>query len=77
GNQHRGCGHFVILYYSGNKVDCGQPNCALSPSHMHKNGERCGCNREYTDHMRVLNLIQEPCDLCRENAFAARVGRRR
>ncbi|OSX58763.1 hypothetical protein POSPLADRAFT_1152036, partial [Postia placenta MAD-698-R-SB12] len=76
GNQHRGCGHFIINYYSGIRFDCGQPTCALSPAHMHKTARNCSCNKTYHDHRRVQNLIQEACDPCKEAAFAARVGRR-
>jgi len=64
GNQHRGCGHYVRLYYSGETKDCGSPDCGLSPNHRHKTAKNCGCKKEYDDNRRVLNLIQAPCDDC-------------
>ncbi|PCH42270.1 hypothetical protein WOLCODRAFT_72134, partial [Wolfiporia cocos MD-104 SS10] len=76
GNQHRGCGHFVVMYYSGNRSDCKRPTCGLSSAHMHKTAKNCLCTKTYGDYRRVLNLIQEPCDTCKEAAFAARVSRR-
>ncbi|KAM5538551.1 hypothetical protein V8D89_007884 [Ganoderma adspersum] len=76
GNQHRGCPHFVILYYSGEKWDCGSPNCGLSSQHAHKNARNCPCPKTYRERRKVLNLIQEPCDNCKEAALAARVRRR-
>ena len=88
--------HFVILYYSGEKWDCGSPNCGLSSQHAHKNARNCPCPRvrggegvvadacwlttqllqTYRERRKVLNLIQEPCDNCKEAALAARVRRR-
>ncbi|KAH9902795.1 hypothetical protein C8Q73DRAFT_21826 [Cubamyces lactineus] len=76
GNQHRGCPHFVVLYYSGEKWDCGSPTCGLSAAHAHSNSRSCSCPRTYHERRRVLNLIQEPCDACKEAALAARVRRR-
>ncbi|EIW57321.1 uncharacterized protein TRAVEDRAFT_169007 [Trametes versicolor FP-101664 SS1] len=76
GNQHRGCPHFVTLYYSGEKFDCLSPACALSSAHAHPGNRNCGCNRAFRDRRKVLNLIQEPCDACKEAALAARVRRR-
>ena len=37
------CQHFVILYYSGEKWDCGSPNCGVSSAHAHKNARNCPC----------------------------------
>ncbi|KZT07642.1 uncharacterized protein LAESUDRAFT_650796 [Laetiporus sulphureus 93-53] len=73
GNQHRGCGHYVVMYYSGVSFDCRQPTCGLSSAHMHKTTKVCPCTKTYDDRRRVLNLIQEPCDACKEAAFHARV----
>ncbi|KAL6299878.1 hypothetical protein BKA93DRAFT_819717 [Sparassis latifolia] len=73
GNQHRGCGHYVLLYYSGEQTDCGRPNCGLSSAHIHKTAKNCPCPKTFRDQRRVLNLIQEPCDACKEAALAARV----
>ncbi|TFK87964.1 hypothetical protein K466DRAFT_489883, partial [Polyporus arcularius HHB13444] len=73
--------HFVILYYSGEKWDCGSPNCGLSSAHAHKGAysNNCPCpktRQTYRERRKVLNLIQEPCDACKEAALAARVRRR-
>ncbi|KAI0925973.1 hypothetical protein AcV5_008556 [Taiwanofungus camphoratus] len=76
GNQHRGCGHYVVLYYSGERTDCRRPDCGLSSAHMHKTARNCLCPKVYNDQRRVLNLIQEACDACKEAAFAARVRNR-
>ncbi|KAI0783559.1 hypothetical protein C8Q75DRAFT_782393 [Abortiporus biennis] len=76
GNQHRGCGHFVVLYYTGVQSDCGNPSCGLSSAHMHKTAKNCGCPKVWYNHQRVSSLIQEPCDACKEAALNARVGRR-
>ncbi|KAI0346131.1 hypothetical protein BDW22DRAFT_1352132 [Trametopsis cervina] len=76
-NRHRGCGHNVLLYYSGEVYDCRSETCALSKSHIHKNTQNCGCPSKYTDYIKVVNLLQEACDACREAAMAAHVGRRR
>jgi len=66
GNQHRGCGHYVVTYYSGETWDCESPTCKLSKNHMHKTAKNCFCNTKWTDRRRVQNLIQEPCDACKE-----------
>ncbi|RPD75167.1 hypothetical protein L226DRAFT_534742 [Lentinus tigrinus ALCF2SS1-7] len=68
--------HFVILYYSGEKWDCGSPNCGVSSAHAHKTARNCPCPKSYRERRKVLNLIQEPCDACKEAALAARVRRR-
>ncbi|KAI0316558.1 hypothetical protein OF83DRAFT_237236 [Amylostereum chailletii] len=76
GNQYRGCGHYVRLYYTGNKTDCGSSTCALSTAHMHKTAKSCYCSRVSYDDRRVINLFQEPCDDCKEAGLYDR-GRRR
>lgn len=43
--RSRGFQHFVTLYYSGNKFDCGSPTCALSSAHVHPGSRTCNCNR--------------------------------
>ncbi|KZT73161.1 hypothetical protein DAEQUDRAFT_662869, partial [Daedalea quercina L-15889] len=75
GNQHRGCGHFVVSYYSGVTIDCNRADCKLSSAHKHT-AQNCGCPSIWYDHRRVQNLIQEPCDECKSAALAARVTRR-
>ncbi|KAI0280801.1 hypothetical protein BGY98DRAFT_293462 [Russula aff. rugulosa BPL654] len=75
GNQYRGCGHYVRLYSTGNRTDCGSPDCGYSVAHRHKTARTCKCNRTIHEDRRVLNLIQEPCDSCKEASYDR--GRRR
>ncbi|KAH8100091.1 hypothetical protein BXZ70DRAFT_205387 [Cristinia sonorae] len=72
-NQHRKCGHFILLYYSGVTTDCQQPTCGLSAAHMHKTAKNCGCTKVWQDQMKRVNLIQEACDPCKEAAMDALV----
>ncbi|KAI0767937.1 hypothetical protein BC629DRAFT_1292670 [Irpex lacteus] len=76
-NRHRGCGHNVLLYYSGEVYDCNQEYCGLSKAHIHKTARNCSCPKTYKDYIKVVNIIQEACDGCKEAAFAELVGRRR
>lgn len=52
------------------------------PKGVHHVGVRCciladfGILQTYRERRKVLNLIQEPCDGCKEAAMAAHVGRR-
>ncbi|KAH9987329.1 hypothetical protein BJV74DRAFT_504057 [Russula compacta] len=79
GNQYRGCGvmlqHYVRLYFTGNRTDCGSPDCLHSMAHKHKTARTCKCSRTIYEDRRVLNLIQEPCDNCKEASYDR--GRRR
>ncbi|KAI0688396.1 hypothetical protein BC835DRAFT_1284714 [Cytidiella melzeri] len=75
-NRHRGCGHNVLLYYTGEVYDCNYEHCALSKAHVHKTARNCSCPTTYRDYIKVVNIIQEACDGCREAAMAAHVGRR-
>lgn len=43
--MYRGCGHYVILYRTGNRTDCMLPNCALSSQHQHRTVRYCNCSR--------------------------------
>jgi hypothetical protein len=36
--------HYVVSYYTGETYDCGQSNCKLSSSHMHRTATVCSCN---------------------------------
>ncbi|KAI0264392.1 hypothetical protein BC834DRAFT_826572 [Gloeopeniophorella convolvens] len=45
GNQYRGCGHYVRLYSTGNRTDCGSPDCFHSGAHKHKTARSCFCSR--------------------------------
>ncbi|EIM90769.1 uncharacterized protein STEHIDRAFT_50135, partial [Stereum hirsutum FP-91666 SS1] len=77
GNMYRGCGHYVILYRTGNRTDCMSPNCALSSQHQHRAVRYCNCSRHTNNSpQRVVNLFQTQCDLCQEADFHDR-GRRR
>ncbi|KAA1467351.1 hypothetical protein DENSPDRAFT_769486, partial [Dentipellis sp. KUC8613] len=69
GNQYRGCGHYVKLYSTGIRTDCMSPTCALSVAHMHKTARTCFCSRVMYDDKRVSNLLQEPCDACKEAGY--------
>ncbi|KAI0028863.1 hypothetical protein K488DRAFT_57619, partial [Vararia minispora EC-137] len=66
GNQFRGCGCYVRVYFTGKKTDCGSRTCALSTAHMHKTTKVCSCSRVTYEDRRVINLFQEPCDDCKE-----------
>ncbi|EPQ54258.1 hypothetical protein GLOTRDRAFT_27801, partial [Gloeophyllum trabeum ATCC 11539] len=57
--------HNVVLYYTGNRTDCGSSTCALSSAHMHKTSKQCGCSRVIRDDCRVVNLFQTECDACK------------
>ncbi|KAH9925950.1 uncharacterized protein BXZ73DRAFT_91047 [Epithele typhae] len=73
GNYHRGCEHYVKLYESGKKTDCGSPACALSAAHKHRPGQRsCAgtCITVPREGRRVLSLIHERCDSCTRAAWA-------
>ncbi|KAI0753459.1 hypothetical protein C8Q80DRAFT_514399 [Daedaleopsis nitida] len=63
--------HYVKLYESGNKTDCGSPGCALSAAHKHRPGQRtCTCSKMPRECRRVLSLIHERCDNCTRAAWA-------
>ncbi|KAI0944123.1 hypothetical protein AcV7_002031 [Taiwanofungus camphoratus] len=70
GNYHRKCQHYVKLYESGVKTDCGSSRCALSKAHSHT-ARNCPCPRTYDEDRKVLNLIQDYCDACKQRAWAA------
>lgn len=36
--------HFVVVYYTGERFDCGKSDCKLSKEHMHKTAKECFCN---------------------------------
>ncbi|KAH6908986.1 hypothetical protein BKA70DRAFT_1102988, partial [Coprinopsis sp. MPI-PUGE-AT-0042] len=74
GDYHRGCQHFKMHYYSGDKVDCESPSCYHSSKHTHK-APNCPCSREQGDERKVVNLFHAPCDDCRNAEFHRRVGR--
>ncbi|PCH35737.1 hypothetical protein WOLCODRAFT_28100 [Wolfiporia cocos MD-104 SS10] len=71
GNQHRygSCNHFVKLYETGSKTDCGSPNCGLSKAHKHT-ARNCGCPKVYEEQQRVLNIIRDSCEDCKRAAWA-------
>ncbi|KAL4245076.1 hypothetical protein ABKN59_010074 [Abortiporus biennis] len=72
GNYHRKCSHYVKLYESGSKRDCGSPWCALSKMHMHKQPTRkCTCAKEYGEERRVVSLIHDRCETCKQAAWAS------
>ncbi|KAI0049785.1 hypothetical protein FA95DRAFT_1537523 [Auriscalpium vulgare] len=75
GNQYRGCGHYVRLYSTGVRTDCGSLTCVHSATHMHKTARQCTCSRAIYDNRRVINLFQEQCDDCKEVGYDR--GRRR
>ncbi|KAL6306054.1 hypothetical protein BKA93DRAFT_730182, partial [Sparassis latifolia] len=70
GNFHRKCQHYVKLYESGNKTDCGSPTCGLSSSHKHT-ARNCPCPKVRQEDRKVLNLIQDRCDACKTAAWAS------
>ncbi|KAH9949243.1 hypothetical protein B0H21DRAFT_144703 [Amylocystis lapponica] len=70
GNFHRKCQHFVKLYETGNKKDCGSENCGLSAAHRHT-ARNCPCPRVYGEDRRILSLIQDRCEACQTAAWAA------
>ncbi|KAI0827667.1 hypothetical protein BC628DRAFT_1338220 [Trametes gibbosa] len=83
GNYHRKCQHrrdftltragqhYVKMYESGNKTDCGSPSCALSKAHKHRPGQRtCTCAKVPHECRRVLSLIHARCDECTRAAWA-------
>ncbi|KAI0333310.1 hypothetical protein GY45DRAFT_1344213 [Cubamyces sp. BRFM 1775] len=73
GNYHRKCEHYVKMYESGNKTDCGSPSCALSQAHKHRPGpgqRTCTCVRIPRECRRVLSLIHDRCDACTRAAWA-------
>jgi hypothetical protein len=37
--------HYVRLYSTGNKTDCGSPDCFYSSAHKHKTARTCYCSR--------------------------------
>lgn len=37
--------HYVRLYWTGNRTDCGSPDCFNSAAHRHKTARTCRCNR--------------------------------
>ncbi|PCH42870.1 hypothetical protein WOLCODRAFT_73818, partial [Wolfiporia cocos MD-104 SS10] len=57
GDYYRGCQHFHGRYYSGERVDCGSPDCKTSRSHKHPKGTNCGCTAVATDRQRVQNMF--------------------
>ena len=38
--------HYVVVYYTGIKMDCGQSNCGLSSAHTHT-ARNCGCPKVF------------------------------
>ncbi|TFK27202.1 hypothetical protein FA15DRAFT_636268 [Coprinopsis marcescibilis] len=74
GDWHRGCGHFIKSYYSGEQVDCNNQYCFHSSAHTHL-APNCSCTRETEDERRIVNMFHAPCDDCRAAEFARRVGR--
>ncbi|OCH93460.1 hypothetical protein OBBRIDRAFT_304031 [Obba rivulosa] len=69
GNFHRKCQHYVKLYESGKRTDCGSPFCGVSSAHRHT-ARNCGCPKAHGEDRRVLNLIQDRCDACKQEAWA-------
>ncbi|KAI0064746.1 hypothetical protein BV25DRAFT_183299 [Artomyces pyxidatus] len=67
--------HYVKLYSTGVRTDCGLPNCVHSANHMHKTARTCYCSQVIYDDRKVINLFQEPCDDCKEAGMDR--GRRR
>jgi len=65
GDQYRGCGHYVVSYYTGETYDCGQEDCKLSSAHMHKTAKSCFCNTTWREQRKVQNLFQWKCDDCK------------
>jgi len=75
GNYHRKCQHYVKLYESGVVKDCNNQYCGLSQAHCHTAGtytaRKCSCPKTFTENRRVVNLIQDWCDACRDAAWAS------
>ena len=43
--------HYVRLYWTGNRTDCGSPDCLHSMAHRHKTARTCKCNRVRRSHL--------------------------
>ncbi|KAH8109598.1 hypothetical protein DFH11DRAFT_1691130 [Phellopilus nigrolimitatus] len=70
GDYYRGCQHYVVRYYSGERADCGSPDCKTSSEHRHKTARDCLCPKVHSDNRKVVNMFQFKCDTCMENARA-------
>lgn len=75
GDWYRPCGHFILSYHSGEKTDCGSPNCKNSRKHRHTT-ENCPCPSIATDNRRIVNLFHHICDNCKRKAFDELTTRR-
>ncbi|KAF9476700.1 hypothetical protein BDN70DRAFT_155957 [Pholiota conissans] len=64
GDYYRPCAHFVKSYYSGERIDCQSPYCALSSAHMHK-APNCPCPKVLTDERRIQSMFHTKCDQCK------------
>jgi len=65
GDLYRGCGHFVNNYYSGEKDDCGKPNCKMSDNHEHRGREdTCPCVEPSEDNRKIMNMFHKNCEAC-------------
>ncbi|KAF9565237.1 hypothetical protein CPC08DRAFT_630305 [Agrocybe pediades] len=75
GDWYRPCAHFVVAYYSGERIDCNSSNCALSSAHEHT-AEKCPCPKVARDRRRIVNMFHKKCDDCTgANDFIYRRGR--
>ena len=52
--------HYVRLYWTGNRTDCGSPDCLHSMAHRHKTAKTCKCSRVCQHELLVLPIPPFP-----------------
>lgn len=70
GDYYRPCNHWVFDYETGELVDCNEPKCRDSSSHIHKGKEwSCDCAPSLPYDARegeskVRNMFHKLCPKC-------------
>ncbi|KZT25078.1 hypothetical protein NEOLEDRAFT_1066180, partial [Neolentinus lepideus HHB14362 ss-1] len=63
-DYYSGCQHWVNIYYTGDKTDCGSETCKTSQSHKHKTARDCGCPTLKRDNQKRQNMFRTKCPTC-------------